>query len=112
MQCSCVSYNFILTISLSKSYNEKKENEVKDLFQYSIKYFAVAIPAIIGLSQLCQTSHNNLSTTEIVMNSYMITPIVATGFLLLGLTNIIVNIIILKTEKQNYWYNLGCCKVH
>ena len=91
----------ILTASLSKSYNEKKENEVKDLLQYSIKYYlVVAIPATIGLAVLSKPLLTILSTTEIAMNSYMITPIVATGFLLLGLTNIIVNIIILKTETK------------
>jgi O-antigen/teichoic acid export membrane protein len=91
----------ILTASLSKSYNEKKEDEVKNLLENSIKYFLViSIPVVIGLSILAKPILSILSTTEIAINSYMITPFVAMGFLILGLNNIIVNIIILKTNTK------------
>lgn len=91
----------ILTASLSKSYNENKEDEIKNLLEYSIKYFLViGIPAVIGLSVLSKPLLTILSTTEIATNGYMITPFVAVGFLLLGLNNIIVNVIILENKTK------------
>ena len=91
----------ILTAALSKSYNEKKKNEVKDLLEYSIKYYLIiGIPATIGLSVLSKPLLTILSTTEIAINGYLITSFVAVGFLLLGLNNIIFNIIILKKKTK------------
>jgi O-antigen/teichoic acid export membrane protein len=91
----------ILTSSISKSYNEKKEEEITDLMKYSIKYYLVmAIPATIGLSVLSKPLLMILSTPEIALNSYLITSFVALAFLLLGLNNIIVNIIILKKKTK------------
>lgn len=90
-----------LTAALSKSYNEKKEDEVAELLQYSIKYFlAISIPATIGLAVLSKPLLIILSTTEIASNGYLITSFVAVGFLFLGLNNIIVNIIILKKKTR------------
>jgi len=91
----------ILTASLSKSYNENKGKEVTDLLQYSIKFFlVVAIPATIGLSVLSKPVLTFLSTQDIAINGYLITPFAAVSFLLLGLNNIIVNIIILKKKTK------------
>jgi len=71
----------ILTASLSKSYNENKEDEVKNLLEYSIKYFLViGFPAVIGLSVLSKPLLTILSTIEIANSGYMITPFVALGF--------------------------------
>lgn len=91
----------ILTSAISKSYNEKKEEEVTDLLQYSLKFFLViSIPATIGLSVLSKPLLIILSTQDIALNGYLITPFVAVAFLLLGLNNIIVNIIILKKKTK------------
>ena len=91
----------ILTSALSKSYNEKKEEEVKNLLEYSIKYFSfIAIPSVIGLSLLSKPLLTILSTNDIANATYFITPFVAVGFLLLGLNNIIVNMIILKKKTK------------
>lgn len=91
----------ILTAYLSKNYNQKKEDEVRYLLEYSIKYFLViAIPVAIGLSILSKPLLTILSTPEIAINGYMVTPFIAAGFLFLGLNNIIVNIIILE-KKTN-----------
>lgn len=91
----------ILTSALSKSYNEKKEDEVKTLLNYSIKYFLfIAVPSVIGLSILSKPLLMILSTNAIANASYFITPFVAVGFLLLGLNNIIVNMVILKKKTK------------
>lgn len=91
----------ILTSTLSKSYNEKKEDEVKSLLEYSIKYFLfIAIPSVIGLSVLSKPLLTILSTNDIASTGYLITPFVAVGFLLLGVTNIIVNMVILKKKTK------------
>lgn len=91
----------ILTSTLSKSYNEKKEDEVKNLLEYSIKYFLfIGIPAVVGLSVLSNPLLKILSTNDIANAGYLITPFVAVGFLLLGLNNIIVNMVILKKKTK------------
>lgn len=91
----------ILTSYVSKSYNERKEEEVKDLLEYSFKYFLIiAIPATIGLSVLSKPLLTILTTTEIANNGYMITPFIAIALLLLGLNDIIVNIIILEKKTK------------
>jgi O-antigen/teichoic acid export membrane protein len=91
----------ILTSTLSKSYNEKNDEEVKNLMEYSIKYFLfIAIPSVIGLSLLSKPLLTLLSTSAIANAGYLITPFVAVGFLLLGLNNIIVNMIILEKKTK------------
>ncbi len=91
----------ILTAALSQCYNEKKKDEIKDLLEYSVKYFLIiGIPAVIGLSVLSKSLLMNLSTMDIATNGYLVTSFVAVGFLLLGLNNIIVNIIIMEKKTK------------
>lgn len=91
----------MLTPILSKNYDQKSETDVKTLMKYAIKYFlAIGIPSLIGLSILAKPILMILSTTEIALNSYFITPFIALSFLLLGATNIIVTMIILE-KKTN-----------
>jgi O-antigen/teichoic acid export membrane protein len=91
----------ILISTLSKSYDEKKDDEVKNLLEYSMKYFLlVAIPSVIGLSVLSKSILTILSTSEIAINGYFITPFVAVGMIFLGLANILANVVILKKNTK------------
>ena len=81
---------------LSKYYDEKDEEDIKKTLTYSFKYYLLlAIPAVVGLSLLSKSLLLLLTTPEIALNGYMITPFIAASTLFLGLYLILVQILLL-----------------
>lgn len=77
--------SFILSIMLPKSFDENKMDEVKNLLKYSLKYFlAITIPSVFGLSILSKQLLTILSTSEIAIQAYFITPFIALSILFYG----------------------------
>lgn len=89
----------VLLPVLSESYDDK--NKVRDMVEYSMKYFlAIAIPSVFGLSLLSKSILISLTTPEIAANGYLITVFVALGSLLFGVFFIVSQIIVLE-KKTN-----------
>lgn len=99
-------YTVLLPI-LSKYYAEKRIFEVKRLLNHSIKFFLmVSIPTAFGLSILAKPILLILSTPEIALNGYFITPIIALGGIFFGVYGIISQIVVLERKTQitgNIW---------
>lgn len=86
---------------LSKHYDEHNMDEVRNLLKYSLKYYlAIAIPSVIGISLLSKNLLMILTTPEIALNGFMITPFTALSALFYGLLIIFTQIIILKKETK------------
>jgi len=92
---------FMLPVVLSKYYDENNMKEVKTILQYSLKYFLLlAIPSAFGLSLLSKSMLMILSTPEIALQGYLITPFVALGALLFGAYAVIVQVIVLEKKTK------------
>ena len=92
---------FMLPAVLSKYYDENNMNEVKMVLKYSLKYFLLlAIPSAFGLSLLSKPILTILSTPEIALQGYLITPFVAWSALLLGAHTVIAQIIVLEKKTK------------
>ena len=93
--------SFLLHPVLSKLYDERKEEEVKNYLKYALKYFLMlAIPSAFGLSLLSKQLLTILSTPEIASHGYLITPFVAASALLFGVYAVIAQIIILVKKTR------------
>jgi O-antigen/teichoic acid export membrane protein len=93
--------SFMLPAVLSKYYDENNMNEVKTVLRYSLKYFlAIAIPSAFGLSILSKSLLTILSTPEIALQGYLITPFVAVSALLFGAYAVIAHIIVLEKKTK------------
>ena len=91
--------SFMLPAVLSKYYDEDNRQNVKMVLSYSMKYFlALAIPSVVGLSLLSKPMLTILSTPEIAEQGYLITPFLALGGLLFGLSAIITQILVLEKK--------------
>ena len=76
----------ILFPTISKLYEEGKDQEMKTYLAYSLKYFLLfTIPAIFGLSLLSKQLLLIMTSTEFVAQGAVILPIVAVGTLFYGL---------------------------
>lgn len=94
-------FAFILPPLLSPLYDEKKMDEVKNYFQYSIKYFVlIALPSIFGLSLLSKQLLMFITTPEIAVNGYFITPFTAISAFLFGIYGIISQTLILEKKTK------------
>jgi len=92
---------FMLPPVLYKCYDENNMKAVKTVLKYSLKYFlAIAIPSVFGLSLLSKPMLTILSTPEIALQGYLITPLVATSALLFGCHAVIVEIILLEKKTK------------
>ena len=81
---------FMLPAVLSKYYDEKNIKMIKSTLKHSLKYFlAIAIPTVFGLSLLSKPILTVLSTPEIAVHGYLITPFVAVGAVFIGMSTII-----------------------
>jgi O-antigen/teichoic acid export membrane protein len=77
--------SFMLPAVLSKYYDENNMDEVKKILRYSLKYFLLlAIPATFGLSLLSKSILTILTTPEIALQGYLITPFIAVSAVLFG----------------------------
>ena len=91
---------FSLVPTISKLYEEKRIEEVRNYLKYSLKYFLIfAIPSAFGLSVLAKQLLQILTTSEFVSGSIVV-PFVAFGVITFGIfqTSIYILHLAKKTE--------------
>ncbi len=94
-------FSLLLPSVLPKYYEENDLEQVNFYLKYSLKYFLlIAIPAAFGLSVLSKSILLILTTPEIALNGYTVTPFVTLSALLFGVYAITSNIIILKKKTK------------
>lgn len=92
-------FSTLLPAVLVSYYEENKIEKVKLYLKYSLKYFLlIAIPSAMGLSILSKPILLILTTPEIALNGYLVTPFVTLSALLFGIYSIIVNLLVLKKK--------------
>lgn len=92
-------FSTLLPAVLVSYYEENKIEKVKLYLKYSLKYFLlIAIPSAFGLSILSKPILLILTTPEIALNGYLVTPFVTLSALLFGIYSIIVNLLVLKKK--------------
>ena len=78
-------FSILLPSVLPKYYDDNNIDKVRTFIKYSIKYFLlIAIPAAFGLSILSKTILMVLTTPDIALNGYLVTPFVALSAVLFG----------------------------
>jgi O-antigen/teichoic acid export membrane protein len=98
-------FSLHLTPVLSENYDQGRVDSVKKLLEYSQKYFLLlTIPAFFGLSFLAQPILLILTTPEIALNGYLVTPFVALGALLAGISSNYRQIIVLTKKTKIIGY--------
>jgi O-antigen/teichoic acid export membrane protein len=91
---------FILFPTISKLYEEKRIEEVRNYLKYSLKYFLIfAIPSAFGLSVLAKPLLRILTTSEFVSGSIVV-PFVAFGVIIFGIFQIFMNILHLAKKTE------------
>ena len=76
----------LLFPTISKLYEERKEEEIKTYLAYSLKYFLLfTIPSVFGLSILSRPILLIMTRSEFVAQGAVVLPIVAVGVLFSGL---------------------------
>ena len=104
-------FAILLPSILPKYFEEGNLEKVSIFLKYSMKYFLLlTIPAAIGLSILSKQVLLIMSTEEIAMNGYLITPFVCLGAILMGIYGIVNNILILEKKTKilgNIWIIVG-----
>lgn len=76
----------LLFPTISKLYEERKEEEIKTYLAYSLKYFLLfTIPSVFGLSILSRPILLIMTGSEFVAQGAVVLPIVAVGALFWGL---------------------------
>lgn len=76
----------LLFPTISKLYEERKEEEIKIYLTYSLKYFLLfTIPSVFGLSILSRPILLIMTRSEFVAQGAVVLPIVAVGALFFGL---------------------------
>ena len=91
----------ILSSILPKHYENGEMKEIMMFINYSLKYFLlVAIPSFFILSLLSKSILMIISTPEIALNGYLVTPFIAFSSLLFGVYGIIMNLIILEKKTK------------
>jgi O-antigen/teichoic acid export membrane protein len=91
----------ILPSVLPEYYDNGEMEKVKTFLKYSLKYFLlVAIPTVFALSLLSKPILTLLTTSDIALNGYLVTPFVALSALLSGIYGIMVNMLILKKKTK------------
>ncbi|UTB33109.1 MAG: oligosaccharide flippase family protein [Methanobacterium sp. ERen5] len=94
-------FSLLLPSILPKYYENGEIEKIKMFLKYSLKYFlCIAIPSAFGLSILSKPILMVLSTPEIALNGYMITPFIAMSALLFGIYGITSNILVLKKKTK------------
>lgn len=94
-------FALLLPAVLPKYFEEGNLKKVNIFLKYSMKYFLIiTIPAAIGLSLLSKPILMIISTPEIAINGYLVTPFVCLGAILMGIYGITNNILILKKKTK------------
>jgi O-antigen/teichoic acid export membrane protein len=82
---------------LSERYDDNKLADVRTILTYSLKYYsAIVIPCVFSLAVLAKPLLLVLTTQEIAVNGYLVTPIVAAGAALIGASTMFFNTLALK----------------
>lgn len=85
-----IPLNIVLVPALSKSYDEGKTEEVKNLLAYSLKYMLILIiPAGFGLSILGKSLLQNMTQSEFISSGWSVIPFVALSMVLFCIYQII-----------------------
>lgn len=93
--------SIVITPNISKNYENDEIDVVKGTLSYSIKYFLLfSIPAAFGLSILSKPLLTLLTTSQIALNGYFVTPFVAFGAIILGIASILDQILVLKNKTK------------
>ena len=96
-----VPFSTLLPSVLSKYYDENKIENVKTVLTYSLKYFLIiAIPSVFGISLLSKPLLMILTTPDIAINGYLVTPFVAISALLSGIYGIYTLVLILEKKTK------------
>lgn len=91
----------LLPSLLPKYYDKGNYVEVKKYLKYSLKYYLLlTIPAAFGLSVLSKQILIILSTVDIALNGFLITPIICLGAIFMGIYGIISNILVLEKKTK------------
>jgi O-antigen/teichoic acid export membrane protein len=92
---------FVLFPAVSKAWEEKKQDDVRRYFEYSIKLFlTLAIPAAAGLTILSQPLLSVLTTSE-YLAGWKLLLLIAIGGIFLGTYQI--NLYIMYLVRQTKW---------
>lgn len=92
---------FLLPAVLPKYYDNNQMDDVKRILTYSLKYFLLlAIPIGFGLSILSKQVLHIITTPQIALSGYMVTPFICASYILFGIYGILVNIIILNYKTK------------
>ena len=90
-----------LTPVLSEVYDQNRIDKVKNYLRYSQKYFLlISIPAFFGLSVLSKPLLMILTTPEIALNGYLVTPFVALGILIACICDNYRQILVLEKKMK------------
>lgn len=90
---------FVLYATLPKLYGEGRMEEVKNHLSYSLKYLlALLIPFVFGAGILARQVLTIFSTSEMARTGYLLTPVIAAGFLILGVHGVFSHVLLL-TKK-------------
>jgi O-antigen/teichoic acid export membrane protein len=94
-------FALLLPSVLPQYYDEDNIEKVVLFLKYSMKYFLlIAIPSTFGLSILSKPVLMILTTPEIALNGYLITPLTALSSLLYGVYAIISNVLVLEKKTK------------
>ncbi len=92
---------FVLFPTISKLYEEGKIEELKSHLSYSIKYFLLlGIPFFFGTILLSNKILNILTTSEIASNGHFVSPLIALGAILQGLSFILMQAVMLTKKTK------------
>lgn len=91
----------LLPTVLSQYYEQNQIEKVKSFSKYSLKYYLIlAIPTVFILSLLSKQLLLILTTPQIALNGYFITPLISVSALLFGIYIIFLNGIFLEKRTK------------
>lgn len=94
-------FSLLLPSVLPQYYDKNNMEKVSLFLNYSLKYFLlISIPAAFGLSVLSKPLLIVLSTPDIALNGYLITPLTALSTLIFGVYAIIGNVLVLEKKTK------------
>lgn len=91
----------LLPAVLPEHYEKGDMDEVDKYLNYSMKYYLLlTIPAAVGMSVLSKPLLYIITTPEIALGGYMVTPFVCLGAIFMGMYGITNNILILEKNTM------------
>ncbi|WP_297980624.1 flippase [uncultured Methanobrevibacter sp.] len=91
----------LLPAVLPEHYEKGDINEVYKYLSYSMKYYMLlTVPAAVGMSVLSKPLLYIITTPEIALGGYMVTPFVCLGAIFMGMYGITNNILILEKNTM------------